>query len=91
VWKRGGGRDVPKLIAILNVVAWSGFWAFGFLALTANPDTGSRVVIALVLAALGAAGGLWAWLWIVRHSEQIGYAKPSTSRARFDADEGLEN
>jgi hypothetical protein len=27
---------MAKLIAILNVVVWSGFWAFGYLALTAS-------------------------------------------------------
>lgn len=27
---------MAKLIAILNVVAWGGFWAFGYLALTAD-------------------------------------------------------
>ncbi len=81
---------MAKLIAILNVIAWSGFWAFGYLALTTPPEDGSRMVMALLLAALGAALGLWAWFWIVRHSEATGYARPSNSRARFDADEGLE-
>lgn len=65
---------MAKLIAILNVVAWSGFWAFGYLALTTGPEAGGRLVTALLLAAMGAALGLWAWFWIVRHSEEIGYA-----------------
>ncbi len=72
---------MAKLIAILNVVAWSGFWAFGYLALTTNPDAAGRMVIAVALAAVGAAVGLWAWFWIVRHSEEIGYA-PAPRRAR---------
>lgn len=81
---------MSKVIAILNVVAWSGFWAFGYLALTDNPGAGGRTVIALVLAAMGAAVGLWAYFWLIRHSEATGYAKPTRSRARYEADEGLD-
>jgi DMSO/TMAO reductase YedYZ heme-binding membrane subunit len=66
---------MPKLIAILNVIAWSGFWAFGFLALTANSANGQQMTIAAVLAALGAAVGIWAYFQLVRHSEHTGYAK----------------
>lgn len=73
---------MAKLIAILNVVAWSGFWAFGYLALTTDPAAAGRMVTALVLAAVGAAIGVWAYLWIVRHAERTGYAKPTNSRAR---------
>ena len=65
---------MAKLIAILNVVAWSGFWAFGYLALTAYPSEGSAIV-ALVLAFLGAAVGVFAYLALIRHSEKTGYAK----------------
>ncbi len=72
---------MSKLIAILNVVAWSGFWAFGYLALTTDPATSGSMVIAVVLAALGAGAGLWTWFWIVRHTEEIGYA-PAPRRAR---------
>jgi L-serine deaminase len=53
---------MAKLIAILNVIAWAGFWAFGYLALTADTAAGGQLVTALILAALGAALGLWAWL-----------------------------
>ena len=65
---------MAKLIAILNVVAWSGFWAFGYLALTSG-DGGGRTVTAMILAALGGAVGIVAWLWLVRHSEATGYAR----------------
>lgn len=82
--------DMSKLIAILNVVAWSGFWAFGYLALTTNPEAEGRMSIALLLAAVGGALGMWAYFWLVRHSERTGYAKPTRSRPRFDADDGLE-
>ena len=80
-------QPMAKLIAILNVVAWSGFWAFGYLALTSDPGQPGAMVTALLLAALGAGLGLWAWFWIVRHSEQIGYAKPPR-RARPSEDDG---
>lgn len=76
-----GQSGLPKLIAVLNVVAWSGFWAFGYLALTAGAETSGRVVIATILAALGGGVGLWAWFWLVRHSEETGYARRA-NRAR---------
>ena len=66
---------MTKLIAVLNVIAWSGFWAFGYLALTTPTEEAGRMVTALVLAALGGALGLWAWFRLVRHSEQTGYAR----------------
>ena len=75
---------MAKLIALLNVIAWGGFWAFGYLALTTSPDAGGRMVTALILAALGGALGLWAWFWLVRHSERTGYARPSASRPRHE-------
>jgi hypothetical protein len=64
-----------KLTAILNVIAWSGFWAFGYLALTADPSDTHRVMIALVLAVAGGAVGLWAWFRLVRHAEATGLAR----------------
>jgi H+/Cl- antiporter ClcA len=69
---------MARLIAILNVVVWSGFWAFGYLALTAQHER--ETLVALILAALGGAAGLWTWLWLVRHSEAAGYA-PRPRRA----------
>jgi hypothetical protein len=74
---------MAKLIAILNVVVWSGFWAFGYLALTAQHD--GQMVTALILAALGGAAGLWTWLLLVRHSEATGYAeRPRRAFPRSD-------
>jgi len=74
---------MAKLIAILNVVVWSGFWAFGYLALTAEHD--GELLLALVLAAVGAGAGLWTWLWLVRHSETTGYApRPPRAYPRSD-------
>ena len=69
---------MAKLIALLNVIAWSGFWAFGYLALSSGTDVGSQTVVAILLAAAGGAAGLWAYFWLIRHSEATGYAKPRT-------------
>lgn len=66
---------MQKFIAIINVVAWSGFWAFGYLALTADLADATHMVTATLLAALGAALGLWAYFKLIRFSEQSGYAK----------------
>lgn len=66
---------MTKLIAIVNVIAWSGFWAFGYLALSADVSNTGQMVTALILAALGAALGLWAYFRLVRASEETGYAR----------------
>ena len=70
-----------RFIALLNVVAWAGFWAFGYLALTADPADTGQMTTAAILAALGAALGLWAYFRLVRITEATGYA-----RARNRAD-----
>jgi len=66
-----------KLIAIANTIAWSGFWAFGYLALSAPASDGKQTLIALILAAVGAGVGLLSWFKLVRHTEATGYAKPA--------------
>ena len=68
---------MSKLIAILNVIAWSGFWCFGYLALSAQIDNANQMVTAAILAALGGGLGLFCWRWLVRHSEITGYARPA--------------
>lgn len=67
---------MSKLIAVLNVIAWGGFWAFGYIALTTEPTNTRQMMIAMVLAVAGAGVGLWAYLRLVRESERTGYAKP---------------
>ena len=80
---------MSKIIAILNVVAWAGFWAFGYLALSADVTETGQMTVAAVLAAIGAGLGLFAYLWLVRHSERTGYAKrPNRAMQSFD-DEGI--
>lgn len=66
---------MAKLIATLNVIAWSGFWAFGYLALTGPAD--SSTLIAVILAALGGGVGLLCYLWLARHCEATGHARPA--------------
>lgn len=75
-----------KFIAILNVIAWSGFWAFGYLALSSGTDEGGQAVVAAILAAVGAAIGLWAYFQLIRHTEATGYAKPA-NRAKPNYDD----
>jgi len=67
---------MSKLIAILNVIAWSGFWAFGYLALSADSANTTQITVAGLLAVAGAGVGLFTYLHLMRHSEATGYAKP---------------
>lgn len=76
-----------KVIAIANVIAWSGFWAFGYLALTAGTNQAGQMVTAAILAGLGGAVGLLAFLWLARHAEATGYAKPANRAEKRDDDE----
>lgn len=78
---------MSKLIAIVNVIAWAGFWAFGYLAITAEGLSQGQIVIAMLLAFAGLASGIWAYLRLVRHTERTGYARrngvlDSETRAR---------
>jgi len=70
-----GGCKVTKFVAVLNVIAWAGFWAFGFLALTADSANMTEIVIAGTLAALGGGIGLFTFLRCSRYCEATGYAK----------------
>ena len=75
--------SVTKLIAILNVIAWSGFWAFGYLALAADGLTDQQLVIAALLAFAGLITGIFAYMKLVRAAEASGYARKSN---QLDAD-----
>lgn len=81
---------MQKLIAIGNVIAWSGFWAFGYLALTADTANTGQMMTALILAAMGGGIGMLSYLWLVRHSENTGYAK-RPNRAVISEDSPSEN
>ncbi|MGX0877763.1 drug/metabolite transporter (DMT)-like permease [Roseovarius sp. MBR-154] len=76
-----------QLIAIVNVIAWAGFWAFGYLALSAQVENTGQMVIAAVLAAMGGGVGMLAYFWLVRHSEATGYAKPANRAEKRDDDD----
>ena len=68
---------MTKLIAIINVIAWAGFWAFGYIALTSEDLTSGQLTIAAILAFAGLIMGVLAYLKLVRASEASGYAKGS--------------
>ena len=68
---------MTKLIAIINVIAWAGFWAFGYLAITAEGLTEGQLVIAALLAFAGLVTGILAYMKLVRVTEYSGYAKTS--------------
>lgn len=67
---------MTKFIATLNVIAWAGFWAFGYLALSADPANTNQILVAGGLAALGGGVGVFTFLRCARHCEQTGYARP---------------
>ncbi|MBR9652339.1 hypothetical protein [Thalassovita aquimarina] len=68
---------MQKLLALINVVAWAGFWAFGYLALTADGFSGRQLTISAILAFVGFAVGIFAYLKLVRFAEDSGYAAKS--------------
>ena len=63
-----------KLIALINVIAWSGFWAFGYLALTTSEFTQGQLIVSAILAFAGFAVGVAAYLKLARCAEDCGYA-----------------
>ncbi|MEC8197687.1 MAG: hypothetical protein VX228_15580, partial [Pseudomonadota bacterium] len=75
-----------KLVAIINVVAWSGFWAFGYLALSATGFTEAQMVTASLLAAAGLITGILAYLRLARAAErQAPVARPAATALWADA------
>lgn len=68
---------MKKLIAIINVIAWSGFWAFGYLAVTATDLTPHQITMASLLAGFGFVTGVIAYLKLshgtpgLRHMSKI--------------------
>jgi hypothetical protein len=56
-----------KLIALVCVISWSGFWAFGYLALSADFSNISQVTVATILAAVGFLTGTFAYIALGRH------------------------
>ena len=62
-----------KLIAIMCVISWSGFWAFGYLALSATNFDDGQVMLAALLAFVGFLTGIFAYMRLMR-------AKPTDYR-----------
>ena len=57
---------MKKLIALICVISWAGFWAFGYLALSATNFEDGQVIVATGLAVLGFITGVFAYMWLVR-------------------------
>jgi hypothetical protein len=57
---------VNKLIALVCVVSWSGFWAFGYLALSSSVANTSELAIAAVLATVGFLTGTFTYMALSR-------------------------
>lgn len=53
---------MKKLIALINVISWSGFWAFGYIALTSSDLSQTQILTAAALAGLGFLTGVVAYL-----------------------------
>ncbi len=60
-----------KLVAIICVISWSGFWAFGYLALSAGIEDTGQMIIATLLAGVGFLTGMLAWLRLSRSDQLI--------------------
>ena len=55
-----------KLIALVCVVSWSGFWAFGYLALSAHSADARQMTMAALLAATGFLTGTFTYMSLAR-------------------------
>ena len=66
---------MPKLVAVINIVAWFGFWTFGFIAIAADGFSDAQLVISTLLAAIGLMAGIAAYLQLARTAETSGYAR----------------
>jgi hypothetical protein len=55
-----------KIIALICVISWSGFWAFGYLALSASTTDTRQLTIATVLAAVGFLTGIITYIALAR-------------------------
>ena len=60
-----------KSLATLNVIAWSAFWIFGFLALSENAENGTLMSVYALVAFVSLATGLATYLKICRVGHQM--------------------
>jgi len=56
------------LIALVAVIAWCGFWAFGGLAVTASDA--AKIIPLMLVAFAGMVGGSLATLWLQRRNDR---------------------
>jgi hypothetical protein len=59
-----GGMN--KIIALICVVSWSGFWAFGYLALSAGVEDQRQIIVAGLLAFVGFLTGMFTYMRLSR-------------------------
>lgn len=64
-----------KFLAVINVIAWAGFWAFGYLALAGEDFSQRQLIIASALAFVGFGVGIFTYLRLCCCAEDCGYAK----------------
>ena len=57
---------MTKLVALICVISWAGFWAFGYLALSADLSDSRQVTVAALLAAMGFLSGTFAYIALGR-------------------------
>jgi hypothetical protein len=57
---------MQKLVALVCVVSWSGFWAFGYLALSAGVADAGQMTVAALLAAAGFLTGSFCYMKLMR-------------------------
>ena len=65
---------MKKLIALICVISWAGFWAFGYLALSAQDFSDGQVTLAALLAFAGMVSGVFAYMWLAR-SQPLDYRR----------------
>lgn len=78
---------MSKLIAIINVVSWAGFWAFGYIALTTHTAQTGQIITAGIIAFVALIVGFFAYLWLARRAEETGYAPRRNRAVRFEEDD----
>lgn len=66
---------MKKFTAIVSVVAWLGFWIFGYIALTEEALTKTQQTVSFLLAFTCLLLGLVTFFKLVRSSEESGYAR----------------
>lgn len=71
-------KPVDKLCALGCVMGWGAFWAFGYLAISADPQAAAQMMTACALAFAGFLLGVFAYIRLGRV-----YAAPVRARARI--------